>query len=242
MNKQILSYCDAREVNRVASTILYEIKMKEWGADNAIQGIGPRLEKENRLLTEVIGDLRAGKYGADLQEVDTAFDKNFSCVKHFVNANRYVQDETISTNAEKLWEVIEAHKLNLHQKGYERQLSLINSLLNNFDKKEIQSAIQTLYGVPENIARLKKLKVDFENLFRKNIEEGATEEESIAPYLQKKVVRNILNRELLPYLNAMAAVLPEDYAELSRVIGGFVESVNTKARTRRKRNETILES
>ncbi|MFA8432966.1 MAG: DUF6261 family protein [Marinifilaceae bacterium] len=242
MNKQILTYCDAREVNNVATNILFEIQKKDWATDHAIQGILPRLEQENQQLTAVIGELRTGKYTQALQEADAAFDKDFTCLKQFVKANRFVQDKAIVDAADLVWDVIEAHDLNLHHKGYEKQLSLINSLLKDFSEEMIHQAIQKLYGVPENMVRLTDSTSRFQNLFRKSIEEGAAHDDSIAPTAQKKVVRDILNRELLPYLHAMAAVLPEDYAELTKVVSAFVESVNSKARARKKRRETVVES
>ncbi|TAJ13235.1 hypothetical protein DMA11_09315 [Marinilabiliaceae bacterium JC017] len=235
MPSLILSYCDANEISSISANTLFELQKKEWTADVLIPGIINILVKENAALSNAIGDIRSNKYTAQLMELDNQFNKSFICLKHFVSANTWVPDEGIVQSAEHVWKIIEAHGVNLHRLGYEKQIVLADSLLRDFEKEEIKSLLNPLVGVPACVTQLKVSVNELRNLYREAKENEASKEERIAPSTQKNVVKEIINNDLLPYLEVMSKVNPEEYRETTLVIKEYIDSINTKARMRKSR-------
>lgn len=234
----ILSYCDANEISSIAGNTLFELRKKEWTADVLIPGIISSLETENRMLLNSIGDIRSNKYTAQLMEVDSRFNRSFVCLKHFVSANTWMPYEDIVQTAEGIWKIIEAHDVNLHRLGYEKQIVLTDSLLENFEKEEVKEQLLSLVGVSDCVNQIKSTIIELKTLYREAKESDASKEVRIAPSVQKNTVKEIINNELLPYLEVMTKVNPEEYKETTLVIKEYIESINTKARMRRNRNNT----
>ncbi len=68
-------------------------------------------------------------------------------------------------------------------------------------------------------------------------EAEAAKSSFIAPSVQREVVRDIMNKELLPYMEVMSKAKPELFAEPFGLISEFVTSINSKVRARTTRNE-----
>ena len=236
MEMQILNYCDTNEINSVATNSLFELAKIDWNTDTVMPNVIIKLKTENDILSDSIGSVRGGKYTLELQEADAIFDRDFVCVKQFVSANTFVREPDISESAQRVWKTIEAHDLHLNRLGYEKEIALTNSLLADLDDPEIKPSIDNLFGVPESIVRLKGSVESLQNWYRKGIEEDANKEKSIAPSIQKKNVREIINKDLMPYLKLMSDVFPDKYRDIFQVISGYIESINTKARARKTRN------
>lgn len=232
MTTQILSRCDAKEINSIASNILFNLRKKDWSTNNFLSGIITKVETENAMLSDAIGEVRSNRNTEILAEADQIFDKDMICLKNFVEANKYLRDDQKTKNAEEVWKLINAHDSNLIRLGYEKQIVLADSLLVDFDKEEMKAIIASLTGVPEAVENLKLSLANLKALFRQSKEYDAMKENLIAPSIKKNGIRDIINHELIPYLDVMNKVEPDVFNETYGVVLEYIESINTKVRSR----------
>lgn len=242
MNEQVLSYSDAKEINSIALNALHEIEKKDWSTDAFIHVIATNLKEQNNALSLSIGTVRSSDFTHRLAIRDEIFDKDFVCFKQFVLANTYSQDKPVAEDASWIWKIIVAHNQNLNQTGYERQISSIESLFAELDKVPVKARVSNLVGVADCLLKLKSSAESLKVLYRKSKEDDAAKAELIPPSIQKNAVRDILNNDLLPYMEIASKAKPEVYKATADVIFSYVESINIKVRARRTRSENQEET
>jgi len=242
MNERVLSYSDAKEINSIALNALHEIEKKDWSADAFIHVISTNLKNQNNALSLSIGTVRSSDFTHRLAIRDEIFDKDFVCFKQFVLANTYSQDEPVAEDASWIWKIIVAHNQNLYQTGYERQISSIESLFTELDKAPVMARVSNLVGVADCLLKLKSSAESLKALYRKSKEDDAAKAELIPPSIQKNAVRDILNNDLLAYMEIASKAKPEMYKATADVIFAYVESINIKVRARKTRSENQEET
>lgn len=233
----ILSRADTNEVGSLALNTLSELEKTDRSSDLYYTGIVGNLTKNANILKDVVGLIRKKDFTEQLIAADNKFDKIFTCTKQFIHANTMVLDKTVAQKAEKIWLLFDAHNINLNRLGYEQQIFLTNSLLKELAKPENKVMIDELVGVSTQVDLLEIHNLKLSNLFHQNKEAEAAKANLIAPSTQRNVVRDIMNKDLLPYLEIMSKAKPDLYAESFAIITELVNSINSKVRARISRND-----
>ncbi len=233
----ILSHADTNMVGSAASNSINELQKRDRSTDLYFTGLLGNLVKESTIMNDAVGFIRKNDFTERLIEADDVFDKMFQCAKQFVHANTMMLDEGLAQKAEKIWSIFEAHDIYLNQLGYEQQIFLTNSLVKELAKPANKTIIDELVGVSTQIDLLGVYNLNLSELFQQSKEVEAAKSNLIAPSSQKNVIRDIMNKEMLPYLEVMSKVNPEMYGESFDVISEFITSINTKVRARKTRNE-----
>ena len=241
MSLQILSHADTYEVGSIANNTVKELQKKDWSTDAYLTTILQNLIRESTVLTDAVGHVRKNDFTERLTEKDEVFDQVFIGTKQFVMANTMSLDSLHVKNAEKIWSIFEAHDLNLNRLGYEQQIFLTNSLLKELDKTENKVIVDSLTGVSTQLDLLNLHNGNLASLYQESKEVEAAKDSSIAPSVQRNFVRDILNKDLLPYLEVMSKAKSETFGETFNVISEFVTSINTKIRARKTRNDNHIQ-
>ncbi|MBI9057241.1 MAG: hypothetical protein JEZ01_05675 [Labilibaculum sp.] len=236
--EEILSNCTTKQVESIAENILFEIRKTDWSADLYFTGVSSQLQESHAILKNSIGKVLSSDYTEELSEKDDIFDQDIICFKKFVDANRYMRDDKKAKAADKIWEIITAHDQRLYRLSYEEQTSSATSLFAELKKPENEALVESLVGANKSLRLAEASNDDLMGTYRKSNEAKATKEDKIAASLQKKQVRNIINSQLLPYLDVMVKVNSDTYIGLYNSINKYIESVNTKARSQSTRNLT----
>jgi hypothetical protein len=189
------------------------------------------------VLKDVVGFIRKSDFTNLLIEKDDVFDRVFRCLKQFVLASTLVLDDAMARKAYKIWSLFEAHDINLNRLGYEQQLFLTDSLLKELAKADNKAITSELVGVSDQLAVLEVHHRELTDLFQQSKEAEAAKSSFIAPSVQREIVRDIMNKELLPYMEVMSKAKPELFAEPFGLISEFVMSINSKVRARITRIE-----
>ncbi|WP_321322294.1 DUF6261 family protein [Labilibaculum sp.] len=242
MDFTILSKGDADEIQSIADNTMYEIEQKDFSADTYLTGITTDLRKEAAVLSNSIGVERSHEFTAELAKFDKLFDDRAICFKSFVDANTHSSDQAIAQNAEKLWKKIAAYDLNFYKLGYEKELTRAFSMIEEFEKPDMLPIIASLVGVATPLAEMKTAAMNLQDLYRKNQGVLATKEEIIPSSVQSKVVLEIMNDKLLPYISAMANAKPAEFGVPFAKIAQYIATINTKIRSRRSKTTTPEEA
>lgn len=233
----ILSRADTNEIGSLALNTLSELGKTDRSSDLYYTGIVGNLTKDANILQDVVGLIRKKDFTEQLIAADDEFDRIFNCAKLFIQASTMVLDNAVAQKAEKIWLQFDAHNINLNRLSYEQQIFLTNSLLEELAKPDNKAIIDELAGVSPQIDLLGVHNLKLSNLFQQSKEIEAAKANLIAPSTQRNVVRDIMNKELLPYLEVMSKANPDLYAESFALITELVNSINSKVRTRISRNE-----
>lgn len=241
MPLQLLSRADSSQVGSVATNSSEVLSKVDFSADLYFTNVISRLSNGATTLTDVVGFVRKSDYTKMLAEKDDFFDRVYRCVKQFVLASTMVLDANLAKMAEKIWSIFEAHDINLNELGYEQQIFLTDSLIKDLAKAENVAIISQLVGVSDQLAVLAVHHHELTDLFQQSKEAEAAKSSFIAPSVQREVVRDIMNKELLPYMEVMSKAKPELFAEPFGLISEFVNGINAKVRARITRSKNQAE-
>jgi len=144
----------------------------------------------------------------------------------------------INEAAQKVMNVLNNYGLEIFSMSYAIESSKINSMLLQLEAPEVKEAITKLSGVAEVVAELKKAQEEFEAIFihsQKNKSESFNSDN--ATDLRKEIV-DILNNQLIPYLNGMMAVDAAKYGSFVHELASHITLNNSKVKTRARRQKT----
>ncbi|MCY1720481.1 DUF6261 family protein [Prolixibacteraceae bacterium Z1-6] len=144
-------------------------------------------------------------------------------------------DEQIRNAAFNLLEIFEHHGIEIKEESFTRESSLINSLLADLAKPKALADIVLVPQCAEYIAALQQAQDDFEAT-RLAFEAAQAEEGTLenATEMKKEVVE-LVNNQLVPYLNVMAQLDEPVYGAFARVVAEIITSNNEVVRKRRNK-------
>ena len=232
MGEQIVIKCKAKEVQNIAQNILLEIKKRDLASDTFITILSQRIEEENELLTKTLRQIGSSDFTEEMAAKDAIFDRDFICLEQFVEANLYMRDKELAANARKVWNVFTANDLKLYIQSYESQILSFNSLMKQLDSDEIKPLIKSLVGVSDCLDLVKSSAKEVAETYSRMQRISDEQMELIAPLAQQKIIREIINNDLLPYLKVMANVNKKVYGDIKQVVVGYIEDLNQKINSR----------
>lgn len=241
MTEKINHYCTANEVSSTVTNLLIAFAMGDWSSDAVLTTLLGSLGTENVVLTKGLQLTKASIYSKDLHEMDELADKAFVCVKKFLWANTYELDDNKAKAARELWKVFDIHDMNMHRKSYKSQMIISKLLIVNLNEPELKRKMAGLIGVEKRFNKFVKISGSLRIQFLETQNTVTGVEKVIAPSAQRRVVRKIVNEQLLPYLDAVVIAFPEKYAAICALIDEHIVITNIKARSRKARNSKDAE-
>ncbi|WP_282125775.1 DUF6261 family protein [Marinifilum flexuosum] len=235
MEIKILSRCDADEAQHIATNSITRLDELDLSTNPYLTEVKSKLVAETKILSGALSVERKHEYTNELANLDLNFDNRVICLRKFIEANTYSSDETIAKNAEKALDKLESYDSTFYKLGYEKEIARAFSLVEEYEKPDMKPVVESLVGVTTPIMELKTVTNQLNTLYLKNQDIQALKEDTIPSTIQKKVVIDIFNNELLPYLMVMKRVQPDTFGETYTKITHYIETINTKIRTRRNR-------
>lgn len=238
---QISSHVDTNELADIANNTIHELQKNDWFRDLYLNATLDRLIIESDVLTAAVGEVLKSDFTQSLMVQHAIFDQVLIGFKQLVWANTYSLDKDKARNADTIWAIFEAYDINLYCLDYKHQIFLCESLLNELDKMDNKAAIASLDGVSNSVVLLKKHNDSLRKLFYESKTDEIVKAEGIAASMQKHVVLDILNKDLLPYLEIMSKAKAEDYRTSCRVISDYITDVNNRVKARQTCKENQVE-
>lgn len=146
----------------------------------------------------------------------------------------------LKENAEKLYIIFSKYGVKITKEAYAVKSSLIESLLQDLSAEELQESITVLSGIEEIISQLRTEQTNFTKV-RAEYEKSISELKNTPSASElKKLLLNIINGKLIPYLIAMKIANPTQYASLANAIAQSIEDTNTviKRRTNKGKGDS----
>lgn len=145
--------------------------------------------------------------------------------------------EKIKTAATSLLEIFEQYGIKMQVASYTTESSLVNSLLTDYTSPEALANIALVPQGAEYVAALQKAQSDFGNI-RLSFEEARGKEGTVENATAiKKEVLNIINKQLVPYLNVMVQLEETSYGDYARTIAEIIATNNEQVKKRRNKGK-----
>lgn len=193
------------------------------------------LAKETKELKDLsqrlIIAIRRGKVSVALEEFDLARDKATRLLFKLIDGYTAHPNEEKAKAAQKL-SLITAKYPVVWSLNQEEQSGLMNSLIK--DLEESDAEVSSLDGVKERFDEVKSAQEAFETAHKEALKTSKDEKESESASSLKKPILNLVNNDLLSYLDVMCSIDASKYEKLAQMIEGEIQNVNDKVVTRSK--------
>jgi len=235
---KVYHYCTNQEVYVLTGNILAAFAKEDWSSDAVLTKLIAVLTEENETFGKILSTSDSSENSRTLKELDSIADQAFVCTKQFLWANTFDLDENKAEDATRLWkDVFDKYDLQLHRRSYENQMGLSQNLIDHLKDADLRAIMDGLTGVSPRFDLFVTSSNNFRNKYQEIAEQEAAMEEMASPSTQRSVVRKIINDQLLTYMGGVVMAMPEKYDEIARVLEDYIQTTNTKARTRKTLSE-----
>jgi hypothetical protein len=177
------------------------------------------------------------KMESELEEKDEFRDDKMRSLFYLVLGLSHHPDAGIKAAAAKVLAVLEHYGLSILKESYAIESSLVNSMLGDLKKANLQDAIAACSGCAELIGAVQAAEDDFEATSIA-YEEGQGQESTLetATAIKKQVVA-LINQKLVVHLRAMEQAYVETYGPFARTVGEIIATNNEAVKRRRPKKE-----
>jgi hypothetical protein len=234
MIEKVMSNSRATEVNDLVSRAVGAFKKTELGGDAYLTGIMTGLEAEVARLTAAIKRM---KIESELEELDEVRDDKLRALFYLLLGLSHHPDAAIKAAATKVLAVLDHYGMAVLKESYASESSLINSMLVDLGKADLQDAIALCSGCAESIAAVQTAQDQFEaTRIAYEEEKGEETTQENATDIKKQVVA-LINQKLVVYLRAMEQVDVETYGPFARTLTEMIGENNEAVKRRRRKTK-----
>ncbi|NLT50700.1 MAG: hypothetical protein GXX85_07280 [Ignavibacteria bacterium] len=226
--------CKTTEADTVSGRIISEYQNSGLSSDTYLSSVFDSLKIGSAELTKAVNRIKSE---SDLEEKDILRDSKVRAVNYLVLGFKHHPDEIISAAAEKVGKVFEHYGLEIIKESYAVESSLIESLLEDFNKPETKTAIEALPGLSRVLEDLNAAQVKFEEANLAFEKEKSIEGNLDNATTIKQEVVSIINNNLVVYLRAMCLSDEAKYGNFSRAVAQIIDDSNTTVKRRTGKQE-----
>ncbi len=231
MIEKIILQSRITEVDAVTSRILAAYRGSSLSSDTSLSGIISSIEHLSASLNQAIKRIKSE---SELEEKDEVRDNAARSIYYLILGFTHHPDEGIKNAALKMMAIFNNYGLKVVNESYSSESSLLNSLLAELAKPELQQDIALISGAAESIVALQNAQNDFETSHLAYEQNKAQE----GTYTNATGVRNellkLINGKLVIYLKAMAMVNEGTYGSFVRTVAQIIADNNENVKRRRK--------
>jgi len=237
MKKPLRIYARASltDVSYATGNILLAIKNAAITTDPYLLVVVDKLTGKNNLLTIVINE---NKQVSVLSEKDNNRDNCTRVVFLITKALLYSTDDAERKDAEVINAILQRYGLDIINKTYSEQTVVLNALLSDLEQQDI-AAITVKYPLlQKHIDRLKASQTDWMNSVQTHVLQQNEQKNTPSASKLHPEIREIVNNELMVYIDAMKKANPDTYGELATQIENIIIETNQRIRNRNSAEAT----
>lgn len=224
------------EVDGTTTQIIKGYNATTLNTDANLEKIMNPLKAKSELFSAAIRRLKEKSVQKTNDEIR---DEKVTGLYYLLLSFSHNPNEVIKNAAIYLLEIFEQYGLKMKEESYTSESSLIKSLLKDYAKSKAQAEIALVPQCAEYIAALQTAQDNFEanrlSYETAQAEEGTQEN---ATEMKKEVVE-LINGQLVPYLNVMAQLDDGTYGPFTRTVAKIIAANNEVVKKRRKKEEPV---
>ncbi len=215
------------EVNEVAEAFIVAFGKQDFSADHYLTEVFASLRQGNAELTTAIKASGAiSRQNLCDEERDRAGRALFLCT----NAACELPDPAIAQSAAAVSTVLDKYGLSMFRSSYDEETTLIRSLLEELG--ELADEVQAVPQLLLHLNHLKQRQDDFDKAKEEYVKSQA-EGKAIRSASKVRVeIMDLLNKNLIPYLNTMNKVTPAVYGSFVALCAELATRNNQRVKRR----------
>ncbi|MFV0377346.1 MAG: DUF6261 family protein [Mangrovibacterium sp.] len=225
LNTEVSSVGSLLDKRYVASTLSSDTYLATTFAD-----LGIRLFSMNEAI-------KRSKAASELEVKDNLRDtvvrRLFSVIEGA--ADTFVEPE--QSAGQQLAKILAKYGLGLTRESYATETALINSLLIDLDKAEVQQSIAAIRGCAEGISQLIAVETDFETSQASFEATKGNEAAYTNASAQKQSLINFINEKVVAYINGSWVPAEAPYIDFAAAVNQIIADNNTAVRRRLNANK-----
>ena len=236
MIEKILTNSRVTEVDAATRRIVSAFEKNGLDSDPHLAGIFSELKPFSASLGAAIRQSKA-ESNLDVNDVDR--DDEVRGLHYLILGYLHNPNPVIREAAEKVAKVFDKYGVGIATESYATQSSLVNSLLDDLAKPDLQEPIAAMPGCAERIASLKAAQNKFEAARVDYETEKANEATRETATSVKKQLLKIINDKLVIYLRAMVQVDEATYGKFGGIVGEIIDENNETVRRRKNAESEV---
>ena len=202
-----------------------------------------KLSEKTKELTDKIND---GRIASELKEKDDARDLDIRAIFYEVEAKCMRRESEDRAKAMRVMEVLDRYGIRITDANYGTESSRINAMLSDLKAPELAEDRKAVPELDTLIPNLEESQDAFETSTMTQMKNKAEREKEKPASVIAEELRDIINDELLGYINAMALSQPDKYKPFAEMLNKLIEDTNKRVRDRmaalkRKKEEAEAE-
>lgn len=204
-------------------------------SDPYLGGIITKIEEQSDKLIQAIDK---DKVRSNLEEIDAQRDEAVRSIGNLLGGYQSIPLPSLKAYAQRLSSVFEKYGARITGYSYTEESAKIDALLKDLSDEKLSDAITGLQGVREAITHLDTQQKSFAKVRAEYEAKLTTAKSEDAAYSMRKPLLNLINKNFITYLEAMALVNKDNFGVFIAKVSEIIESVNVVVKARSKKNET----
>lgn len=231
MIHKIMSQTRTTELDTVASRILAAYLDSSLDNDEHLKGIMDILQPIAIKLNHAINRIKSR---SEQEAFDDIRDDAVRSFYYLVSGSTYNPDKRIKDAAVKIMDILDRYGLKVVNKNYSTESSLLNSLLTELVKTEMQETLSLISGATQSFVALQNAQDHFETNYLVYEQNKAKEGTYATATSIKNDVMKLVNGKLVVYLKAMGVVDEVTYGSFVRTVAQIIDDNNEVVKKRAK--------
>ena len=221
------------EVGDVANRLAVLYKGTATLQDDAfLKTLFAEIQTQGDQITEAV---KKDKAVSKLEEADAKRDEAIRVLDKMLKAYEVFPVESTKAHGVKIATIFKKYGVKITEENYSSQSNLVDSLLKDLSVAEVQASVVALSGVSEAIANIRTTQEEFSNV-RLQYEEAFTENLSkVSVSSLRKLLLELINKKLIPYLVAMTLVDKAKYSTFADKVSKVINDMNEVVKGRAKK-------
>jgi len=232
----------AELANTTTTLSLNRVKEFDWADNKVMTDTLSELETENNFLSLSLIKNRASVYTSLIKETDGVCDNLLTGIRLIVKGYCFLPDDE-GESANKIFSIIKPHA-NITRLSYDEESALITSIYNKVTDAEHLPHLEKFPILKRMFEMVNTENVNIKSLLKESAEYRTQQAAMLPAGKQKRIVIDILNSRLLPYLQIIMLSYEDKYKLLYNDIQNIILKANTKIKmsATKPTNEVALEN
>ncbi len=233
MEKKVLAHANIMEVSMAGNAFILNFNDYAPKQDEYLQNLIHRLKKELETLQPSLCRTRTEPLTDKLRQSVQELVNSQIGLRYFVKAFQYDLDEDVKSSAQRIWHVVNSKvkRLNIEYKQ-----SYADQIILKLKSEKYATDIAKIIGMPQRLTQYEICANKMRDYYREKNTALNSRKKIIPGNISAKNIRNLINDHILPYVDTMNKIKPDEFSLVYKNMMLKVKNLNQDVRIRRKQN------
>jgi len=237
----LLSKVKAGELQTILDLILKALKLIDWTGNPFMEKLITLLTNQKEELDKSLLEEKKNAFTQKLSDKDDIRDGWWKGIGGYLRSAINFPG-MVGYGASILYEIFKSAGDRVQDQSYELETSSIIVTMEKLRAPELSGYVSSVHGLDTYLTALSQVNDEFFLLFEQRNQMETQTEDCLPTSVVKKEVLDIINKQLIPFVDVMKITDEASYGELAKSISLYINDLNTKIRVRTTKAENEQET